>query len=314
MLGLRLAGSLQRFWEMHSHLSEGRGWLEGLLAQAVSAGDAAGAPTVRAKALSGAARMAWTQSDYTQAAALGARSLELYRALGDRQGSAAMLNLLGLAAQHQGEYGSATALFEEGLALRRELQDTRGIAASLNNLGEVARVQADYERAAALFAESLALFRGLGEKYALADVLISLGMALVAQGDHESALPVYMESLGLFQAVGSTWGLAYSLEGIASVACAQGQPARAARLCGAAEALREAIGAPLPPLDRAGYDHTVDAAQAALGHEVFGEAWALGRTLSLEQALAEAVLDAASPTDVLPNNPVGDITSAESAC
>ncbi len=293
VLGLRLAGALQRFWEMHSHLSEGRGWFESLLSCGPNSGDDGCTEAVRAKALSGAARMAWAQSDYDQAAALGERSLEVYRVVGDRQGSAAMLNLLGLVAQHQEDYERATALFDEGLALRREMGETRGIAASLNNLGEVARVQADYGRAAALFAESLALFRGLGEKYATADVLIGLGMALVAQGDEGSALPVYAESLGLFHAVGSTWGVAYSLEGIAAVACAQGEPARAARLCGAAAALRDAIGAPLPPLDRAAYDRIVDAARAALGDDAFGAAWAAGHVLSLDQAIAEAVPDAA---------------------
>jgi tetratricopeptide (TPR) repeat protein len=203
-----------------------------------------------------------------------------------------MLNLLGLVAQHKKDYGRATALFDEGLALRRELGDTRGIAASLNNLGEVARVQADFGRAASLFAESLALFRGLGEKYATADVLIGLGMALVAQGDEGLALPVYVESLDLFRAVGSTWGVAYSLEGIAAVAYMQGEPARGARLCGAAVALRDVIGAPLPPLDRAAYDRMVDAARAALGDEAFGAAWAEGRALSLDRAIAEAAPDA----------------------
>jgi hypothetical protein len=87
--------------------------------------------------------------------------------------------------------------------------------------------------------------------------------------------------------------VAYSLEGIAAVACAQGEPARAARLCAAAAALRDAIGAPLPPLDRAAHDRTVDAARAALGGDTFAVAWAAGRVLPLEQAIAEAVPDAA---------------------
>ncbi len=292
-LGLRLAGALQRFWEMHSHLSEGRGWFEALLARTMGADDGC-TPAVRAKALSGAARLAWAQGDYAQAAALGESSLKLCRAAGDAPGSAAMLNLLGLVAQHQGAYGRATALFEEGLALRRDLGDARGLAASLNNLGEVARVQGDYGRATALFAESLAIFRGLGEKYALADVLVGLGMALLAQGEYAQALPVYVESLGLFQAVGSAWGVAYGLEGVAGVVCARGEPERAARLCGAAAALRDAIGAPLPPEDRADYERIVAAARAALGDDAFAAAWAAGRALSLDQAIAEA---APAPSD-----------------
>jgi hypothetical protein len=76
------------------------------------------------------------------------------------------------------------------------------------------------------------------------------------------------------------------LEGFAHVAGAEGDAERAARLFGAAEALREALGAPLPPVERAHYDRSVAATRAALGEEAFAAAWAEGRALSLEQAIA----------------------------
>jgi hypothetical protein len=119
-------------------------------------------------------------------------------------------------------------------------------------------------------------------------VLVNLGMALLDQGEVERAMGLYAESLELFRSVGSTWGLAYYLEGMARAACAHGQPVRGARLCGAAEAVREAIGAPLPPVDRASYLRTIAIAKDALGDDAFDRAWAEGRLLSLEQALAEA--------------------------
>jgi hypothetical protein len=73
------------------------------------------------------------------------------------------------------------------------------------------------------------------------------------------------------------------------VAAAQGQPARAAALCEAAAAARTTIGAPLPPAQRASYDATVAAAQAALGEDAFAAAWAAGQALPLEQASATAL-------------------------
>jgi tetratricopeptide (TPR) repeat protein len=126
VLGLRLAGALWRFWANHGHLSEGRRWLEGLLAQAGSDLPAAAA-TVRAKALHGAALVAWTQGDYGQAVALGDESLRLYREAGGRAGIASSLNVLGLVAYSQGDYGRARAQYEESLALFRESGDKWGI-------------------------------------------------------------------------------------------------------------------------------------------------------------------------------------------
>jgi hypothetical protein len=81
---------------------------------------------------------------------------------------------------------------------------------------------------------------------------------------------------------------------MAGVAYALGQPERTARLCAAAAALREAIGAPLAAADHAGHDHVVAAARALLGDDAFAVSWAAGRGLALKQAIAEA-LEVASP-------------------
>jgi hypothetical protein len=69
---------------------------------------------------------------------------------------------------------------------------------------------------------------------------------------------------------------------------------RAARLCGAAAALREAIGAPLSAAERTDFDRTVAAVRAALGEEAFAAVWACGQALPLEQAIAEALGEEAS--------------------
>ena len=71
---------------------------------------------------------------------------------------------------------------------------------------------------------------------------------------------------------------------------AQGEPAWAARLWGAAESLREAIGTPLPPIERDTYEGSVAAARNHLGEKTFAAAWAEGRDMTPEQ-----VLDAKGP-------------------
>jgi hypothetical protein len=51
-----------------------------------------------------------------------------------------------------------------------------------------------------------------------------------------------------------------------------------------AEALREAMGAPLPSAERAAYDQTVAAVRAALARDWFATAWADGHAMPLQDA------------------------------
>ena len=55
---------------------------------------------------------------------------------------------------------------------------------------------------------------------------------------------------------------------------------------GAAETLRETSGAPIPPVERPAYESSVTAARAQLGEKPFATAWAEGRLMTQEQALA----------------------------
>src|SRR5216683_2022066 len=80
----------------------------------------------------------------------------------------------------------------------------------------------------------------------------------------------------------------------------------AARLWGAAEALREAIGAPIPPVYRAAYERAVAATRVSLGENTFAATWAEGRTMTPEQALAakeRAVTLAPIPPAIAPAPP-----------
>jgi hypothetical protein len=79
------------------------------------------------------------------------------------------------------------------------------------------------------------------------------------------------------------------LEHLAAAAAEQAQRERAARLWGAAEALREAIGALLPTSERPEYDRRVAVARSTLGEEAFATAWAEGAAMSLERAVEFAL-------------------------
>jgi hypothetical protein len=81
-------------------------------------------------------------------------------------------------------------------------------------------------------------------------------------------------------------------ESLAGVLAASGTEGTAARLRGAASAVREAQGWPLPSVARADYDRDVAAVRAQFGEMAFAAAWAEGRALSQEEAVALALQDA----------------------
>jgi hypothetical protein len=116
----------------------------------------------------------------------------------------------------------------------------------------------------------------------MAIALCRLGTVAHAQGDDSRATALYEESLTLRRELGNTHGLAECLEGLAGVAVAQQHLDRAARLLGAAAALREAIGAPLSPREQARYERDLSAARAGLGEVAFAAAWATGQATPLE--------------------------------
>jgi hypothetical protein len=112
------------------------------------------------------------------------------------------------------------------------------------------------------------------------------------QDQPERATALARESLQLLAGIGSWAGVADSL---LLLACLQvtSDPNRAARLLGAVEGLREQMGAPVPLVERIGferaiYDHAVAALRDQLGEVTLGDSRAGGRAMSLEQAVALA--------------------------
>ena len=102
---------------------------------------------------------------------------------------------------------------------------------------------------------------------------------------------LHKESLTLIQELGDKKGIAECLPGLAEVAQADGLPQRGTKLLGAVEALLERLGARLDPTERAEFDHTLAAAHAQLDEAAFNAAWAEGRAMTMEQAIALALME-----------------------
>jgi predicted ATPase/DNA-binding SARP family transcriptional activator len=233
--------------------------------------------------------LAAEQGEHEAAQMLVEESLAIFREIGHKHGIALSLRWLGRAAQQEGEYEAARALLEESLAISQELGDKVGSAGHLNRLGMLAHDQGDHVAARALFEESLAIYRELGHKDGMARSLGFLGLVANSKGEYQAARASLNESLAIFRELGNKEGIVKDLEGLAAVAVAQGAAERAARLFGAAAALREAIGAPLPPDERADYERQEAPVRAALHEAAFAAAWAAGRAMPLDDAVAFAL-------------------------
>jgi predicted ATPase/class 3 adenylate cyclase len=283
--GLRLGAALQDFWWLRGHLGEGRKWLSQLLEQPERREHTA----ARAGALHGAGMLAWMQGDCAQARFLLEESLKIRRELGDKDGIAYSLNILGRMAQERGDYSLARILIEEGHAAVSEIGNTFGIGMALNNLGLVAIDEGDYVEAARLFEESLSVLRELGNIWSIATVQHGLGTVAYLQGDVDLARSLLEQSLTARHELGDRHGIAYCLEAFALIAASNSFRERAVCLLGAAAALRQIIGSPLPPIQRGHQERETAGLRRAIGEEVFARAWARGQAMSAEQAVQFAL-------------------------
>jgi predicted ATPase/DNA-binding CsgD family transcriptional regulator len=294
---LQLPSALWVFWFLRGHLREGYAWLTQALAIENDA-----SPGDRVRALWAAGMLAWSQGDFRRAEAFGTEARALAEEHGLVFGMATALYLLFLATQTQGRYGDAIALGEESAARMRESGARSWLAYVLADVGTRLVKEGDRERGAAWIEEGLALHREFGNKQGLGNKLCDLGLVSHQTGDARAAARHYAESLHWLWEGGDVWYLASALEGLAAVALDAGQAGEAAQLLGAAAAVRERSGGAVWPDERERLAHSVTAARATLGDEVYAREAAAGRALPLPEVVERALaLAAAFPSPSSPD-------------
>jgi non-specific serine/threonine protein kinase len=110
----------------------------------------------------------------------------------------------------------------------------------------------------------------------------------ILQGDGPRAAELFREGLALLDTIRAQYGIVACLVGLAGVAGAQGQPDRAARLCGAEQALRSLLGTSVI-FDNAPLRRGLTAARAALGEGRFDALAAEGQAMSRDEVVAYAL-------------------------
>jgi len=324
-LAMRLGGALRWFWYMEGYYGEGRTWLEAVL---VKDGRASAQARARVLEGIGWLANQQGDIDRAEATAEAGLKLSAEAELGEVL-AANFQDILGDAARHRGDYERAAEMLEESLALHRTAGDSRGVAWSLGSLANVSGDRGNYERAKELYEEGLVLSRELGGARPLGEYLISLGYEYLLEGDYNRATALNEEGAELYQKRGRRGGLQYafdnlgwaaleqghyrraedlheenlvlcrelgdrliaseSMEGLACVAGATGEGERAAKLFGAAQTQREAVGYVHAPREHALREPYLAAARSQVGAAAWAETWEEGQSITFEDAIAYAL-------------------------
>ena len=97
------------------------------------------------------------------------------------------------------------------------------------------------------------------------------------------------ESMKLFQELGQKRGMARLLDCLACSAALQSQPEHALRLAGAAAAMRQVLGAPLPLADQARLEKTLESARQSVSPTIAAAAWMDGWTTPADKTIRDAL-------------------------
>jgi tetratricopeptide (TPR) repeat protein len=196
------------------------------------------------------------------------------------------LTLRGMSAMADGRYQDAIESFERALEICRRHEPEWLLATSALNLGAAALLAGDLTRADALFAEARTRYHTLGDLAYEARAIRYLASCLLMRGDRTGARELLRTCL--LSDAQDDWGLAESLEGLSLVKAAEGDAQQAALFAGAAESVRDRIGARPHPFD------------VALGRPLLAaldaDIWSAGRQEGRAMPLPEVIKIAAGRT------------------
>jgi predicted ATPase/class 3 adenylate cyclase len=322
--GLRMAGALARFWLMHGYLSEGRDWLERMLARPGSETPTFG----RAMALTGAGLLTESQDhelsstqleeavnlwrelrnptqlaltlqilagplirsgDMARARRANEESIELARATGDRTIEAMGLASLGRLLADADETVAAREMLNHGLTLAHQTGCVPAQAAALHMLAILENNAGEKSASWQHSEEGLKCCRIVGDRYHAHVFLIFLAKLHADVGDTCQAYAFLSEAVEVCRALDYEPGFTTCLRGYAHVALTRGHAELALRLEAAAARWNEHHGEVIGTRRRLEWDSRVSAARSLLDEQVASVAWQAGRELTLEKAVAEAL-------------------------
>jgi predicted ATPase/DNA-binding SARP family transcriptional activator len=286
---LRLAVGMAFFWWIHGDLAEGRSWMAAALQGAAGLD-----PTLRAQALNGAARLAWAATDLDPALDLAQQAWAALPEDAPALEKGIILQTLGVISTARQELPSARTWLEQARASYEALAEDDPwrrdrLAGVIIVLGSVDFFEGDYAKATERYREALAMCVARDDRDGIALCELYLGHVALLEGRVPESMALVRSSLTHYRRLGWLQYVAECLEIIGFGAGATGRPEEAARLVGAADAVRDQIGTPATLALLRLRIEGLPVVQAELGEEAYAGALAAGRALSAEQAVVEAI-------------------------
>jgi predicted ATPase/DNA-binding SARP family transcriptional activator len=211
--------------------------------------------------------------------------LAISREIGDNFGIAEALCVLGNSQAFSGDLQTGHTYMEQSLELARRSNFLSTIALALECLAELEYGERDYTKVIAYFTESIQIRRQIKGEAALAKSLYRMGVVMLKIGDAVQARALFEECLIINCELNNFEVQGYCLLGMSGVCVLNEQYERAARLLGAAEAVVERFHSIKTDDSYEEFDPLLTTARESLGDANFNTAWAMGRKLTLEQAL-----------------------------
>ncbi len=241
--GLRLAAALGYFWYVRGYHSEGRRWLEEMLAGAPHKEDETGVDSAaRTRALIAAGPLLMVQAEYIRARAVLTEALALAERQQDPISIAEASTYLGHATVVAGDVEEGTRRLREAVRRWEALGDPHGLGETLFYLGYAADVMGDTAAAAAHYSAALGRLGDAGNAQHAGFVHSYLGVLEWKRGDLLRAAAHSHAVLQTSVTLRDRWLLSFAAQATAVLVVSRAQPAEWARLLGAADALAQATG------------------------------------------------------------------------
>jgi predicted ATPase/class 3 adenylate cyclase len=186
----------------------------------------------------------------------------------------------------RGAAADACDMVEAFVEVLRPLGVPYHVSQGLWVLGTARIATGDLKAAEAALSKAKELATAISNPWLAANANHQLGELARRRDDTSQAEHLHHEALTLRARAGLRPGMAESLESLAALATDQESCLEAARLFGAACALRAEIGLARWPAEQAAYDTDVARVRDALGEHAFHTAWAEGEALTLDEAVA----------------------------
>jgi tetratricopeptide (TPR) repeat protein len=248
---------------------------------------ASGRTIHRVQALWALGGLAYWQLDHPAVLSAYREALEISEEIGDAHAIAESTYNMAYVSLLEGDRIEARARFREARAGFEKLGDARGLADALFGLSIMGHLTGDLTASRESAEQGLLLHRELGDLFGVEGSMFALGRAVAEMGDLETAHSLFLEALDAVELMGEQTAMAVFLDNMADLEIVRGRPLRAMRIAGASEGIKDTVGGEAPPEVLAIRDLR-EAARQTLTEEEIAEAWAEGRRMSQEEALAYA--------------------------